>query len=385
MKRSKWRATFAAVACLCSNYVLAAAPGDYRQNAAYLSYGYLHSLSYSSNCDLAVPRLCPTFDFAYRASNFYHVSHWFLHVGNLNDVGRISADTRPIAAANFLNALANYENHYQVRFTVLASFNRFNGETTLDLADASVRSAIVDECMKLVSTATPGSYISGANRAFDGVSIDIEPTGRVNGDDRYFNNMKLLMAEIRRAFRSRPELAGKKTAVASFKFGQGDRWYWNAAHYHYMARYVDYMTAMTYDTAISTTGTDYANWVATQTESILSAVSGRYWNFDAEHPAPTNGVKVFIGFPAYPDRQPNHYRTIETTPFAAQGTFLGLNRNPSPAKEISNSYFQGAVMYVHDTGRLVVDQETGQPNLMKSYATIDYDWWWWGRHWVGAW
>ena len=367
-----------------SHLALAIVPGDYQQNASFMSYNYLHAPSYSANCDLADLTSCPTLEFAHKSDAYYAVTHWFPNAGNLDDSGRISATSVPRAAVSFLNALAAYENQYGVSFTVLAMLNRDNsGTTPLDLADATVRASIVDECINLVSTTTAGSYIRGATRAFDGVVLDIEPTGPVLGDDSYFNLVKQLMIEIQSAFRADPALAGKQTAFTAPKFGTGDRWFWNASYYHYMARHVDYLIAMTYDSR-ETTGGGYSNWLAQQTQNILDSVSGRWWNFDADHPAPTNGVKVFIGFPAFPHRPPIHYRNAENAVYAARGTLQGLQWNDQPPGDISNSYFQGAAMYTHVNGRPTLGPD-GQPDLMRSYATYSWDWWWWGRYWLGAW
>jgi|GEM_PF-3661299 len=61
----------------------------------------------------------------------------------------------------------------------------------------------------------------------------------------------------------------------------------------------DLLIAMTYDSP-STTSAGYQAWMQQQTQDILRAVSGVYGFDPTGHPAPTNGIKVFIGLPAFP-------------------------------------------------------------------------------------
>lgn len=61
-----------------------------------------------------------------------------------------------------------------------------------------------------------------------------------------------------------------------------------------------------------------------QTASILRSVSGQFWNNDAGHPAPDNGVRVMLGFPAFPANA-HHDSAAENIKYAAPGVDAGLN------------------------------------------------------------
>ena len=146
-------------------------------------------------------------------------------------------------------------------------------------------------------------------------------------------------------------------------------WAWNSSDYYYMARYVDYVIAMTYDSGMQD-GPSYQSWMQDETTHILKAVSGAAWNFDEAHPKPTNGVKVLIGLPAFYTQTNAHSPSVENVAHGAPGTLAGLSLL-KPSDQVSLSHFQGAVMYAHDGGA---------PNSM--YARYDEDWAWWKQYWL---
>jgi hypothetical protein len=135
-----------------------------------------------------------------------------------------------------------------------------------------------------------------------------------------------------------------------------------------MGRCVDFIVAMTYNSQ-STTPPQFQTWMKDQTQTILRAVSGGYWN-DAAHPAPTNGVKVFMGFAAYPPSR-WHDPKAENCRYAARGVLDGLNQLETETAGIGQNYFQGAAVYLYTDG-------TGKDN----YSNEDTDWKYFKQYWL---
>ncbi len=245
-----------------------------------------------------------------------------------------------------------------------------NGLTdTVDINDASVRSNIVGETKKFVSASVPGSFVAGAARTFDGIQLDLEPIGK-NGSDTRFNSLKLLFDDIKTGFAALG-MSDKLTSLTPHKYGTTSEWWWPAQYYYEIGQKIDLICAMTYNSS-NMTGAAYQNWIQDQTTNILKAVSGQNWNNDAQHPAPTNAVKVMIGFPAYANST-FHTNTAENTMFAGLGTEAGL-ADLRARGDFSTNCFQGAAVYLHADG-------TGS----DGFASYDKDWWWFGQYWLNAW
>jgi len=299
----------------------------------------------------------------------YRVLYWFMNVGKVNRSGQIIGGATGLSkAATFLNELNRWEASHRYRFKVLAWINGTLTTTDaefIDVGDAANRRAIVNECKRLISTTLPDSYLAGAARAFDGIQIDFEPSGL---DSARLDNLTALMDEIRSAVTISP---GELTSFAAPKYGTTSQWFWSPAFYYQMGRHLDLLAAMTYDTKL-TSGPAYQDWIRDQTADILRSVSGQFWNNDATHPAPTNGVKIIIGFPAFPPSTV-HNLQAENIKYAAPGTDAGLNILESNG-DTSRSYFQGAGVFLNTDG-------TGRDH----YADKSTDWWWFGHYWLRAW
>jgi len=328
-------------------------------NAVWLGHAYVTTQSYVDK----IPIL------AHDMKENYHVLYWFVNVGKVNSSGQIIGGAAGLGkAVAFLNALNAWEASHGYQFKVLAWVNGTLTKTDpnfIDVGNPANRQGIANECQKLISTTVPGSYVAGALRAFDGIQIDFEPSGQ---DAARFDNLKTLMDEILSALTTSP---GKLTSFAAPKSGTTSQWFWSPTFYYYMGRHVDLLAAMTYDTKL-TTGASYQDWMRDQSVEILRAVSGQFWNNDATHPAPTNGVKIIIGFPAFP-ASPVHDPKAENIKYAAPGLDAGLNILQSNG-DPSASYLQGAGVFLHTDG-------TGR----DSYASRSKDWWWFGHFWLGVW
>lgn len=339
-------------------------PGDYKQNASFLSRRFLTDSKNSAAL---------TDDFIYRADKLYKVSLLFPNGGLLDSTGVL--DHAPFAVKIFLDHVRAYEAANGVSFTLMPYLNGYSLEDTshaanqrLDLNNPAVRANVVAECGRYVSAKVPGSYVKGSSRAFDGIVLDIEPAG----SPTFFASLKTLMAEIRASFDGMG-LRNKKIGFAAPQFTSltpKPNWGWNSSDYYYMGEYVDYVIAMTYDSR-STDGAKYHSWMSDQTTRILQGVSGAAWSFDAAHPKPTNGVKVLIGLPGFQTLTKVHNPGVENVLYGGPGILEGISLLQSTDR-VSLTYFQGAFMYTHDGGA-----------AESIFARYDKDWSWWEKQWLG--
>jgi PKD repeat protein len=340
---------------------------NHTNNATWLGYAYVDTESYWSQ----VPQL------AFQMETNYRVGYWFLNVGSLGTNGVLEGSVSSVT--NFLNTLNTWENQQGYQFKVFAWINGdmpYSGGPTsgqVNVNIASVATNIVMEAEKLVSTNVAGSYIAKATRAFDGVQLDLEPAGP-NGSDTQFFNIEQMIVNIKSAFRSLG-VGNKLTSFTSPTYTisstNNNVWNWPPMYYYAMGTNIDLLVAMTYDTGF-TSGSQYQSWIQDQTTNILKMVSGRYWNNDSLHPAPTNGVEVMTGFPAFPNSS-NHTNTAENISFAAPGVQAGLT-NLQSRGDLSTNYFLGAAVYLQSDG-------TGS----DGYASYDTDWFWFGQYWLNTW
>jgi len=297
--------------------VLGMAQGPtHKNNGAFLGHAYVTTASYISA------------HVATDASNFqfdYGTNKLFVNCGAIDSDGQLSGGASSVPQiVTFLNAIASWEAaHSGYKFQVFAyvsgSLVSTNSEF-IDVSNSTVTANVAEESAKFTSTSVSGSYIAGANRTFDGVLIDFEPAGGTSAAaNTQFNNLKSMMDQIKTSIGS-----SKLTAFAAPQYSatSTDAYLWCPTFYYYMALHVNYLIAMTYDSQ-NTTGSAYQSWIEQQTESILQAVAGEYWS-GGTHPAPTNGVKVLFGFPAYPNNPPNHYASAENVENAAIGVTNGL-------------------------------------------------------------
>lgn len=334
---------------------VAGTPGP---NGVWLTRNYL---AYGSFYDPAVVD-----DLAERMRNVYDVGYWFLNVDRTGADGRLI--NPPTHMSDFLNNVASWESRTGGRMQLFAWVNGATaGSTTaMDLTDPTVRRAVIEECQKLVSPSVPGSYVAQTQRPFDGIQIDFEPSGF---DEIRFRALVSLMEELRAGL-AEVGRSDVLLSVAAHKYGTTNSYQWLQSFYYDMASRVDLLASMTYNSG-SATGDDYQAWMRNQLVTVLQGVSGQAWN-DGNHPAPTNGVKVLFGLPAYPAGT-YHDVTAETIAFGAEGLRDGIAALKS-AQDPSVSYLSGAAVYLHTKG--IADD---------GYARWDTEWWWFGHHWLRRW
>jgi spore germination protein YaaH len=339
-------------------------PSKYEQNASFLSRRFLTD---SKNAAIL------TNDFIYKADQSYKVRVLFPNGGLLDATGVL--DHAPSAVKIFLNHVEAYERANRASFTLMPYLNGYSPQDTahaanlrLNLENRAVRAHIVAECERYVSANVPGSYVGGSARVFDGIVLDLEPAG----DPAFLASLKILVEEIRASFDAMG-LGNKKIGIAAPQFTDRTpkpNWGWNSSDFYYMARYVNYVIAMTYDSGL-TNDSEYQPWMSNQITRILQAVSGATWNFDASHPKPNNGVRVLGGLPGFYTVTKAHNPDVENVVHGAAGIVDGLSQLKSKDR-VSLSYFQGAVIYTHDGGA-----------ADSIYARYDKDWLWWRESWLG--
>jgi len=325
----------------------------YVNNGTWLDYAYLSEAEYWTN----VPQV------ATQMRDSCHVSYWFLNVGSMDQTGKLKGGVSNVV--HFLDTLKGWEDQNHYRFKVFAWLNA--NRPKVDVTNPAVRANMVEECGKLVSTNVPNSYIAGANRAFDGIQLDYEPCGPA---DNVFDSLVGFFDQVH----GKLVAIGMGSTLTSFtaeKYGTNNsEWVWTPQYYYDMAPHLDLLCAMTYDTGIKV-GPEYQDWMEYQTTNILRAVSGKWWGNDAQHPPPTNHVKVMIGFPAFPNST-WHTNAAENVIFASSGVKAAL-ATLSGRGDNSAGYFEGAAVYAHSDG-------TGT----NGYANNGTDWRWFREQWLGT-
>jgi hypothetical protein len=344
-------------------------PAAFETNASFLTGHFL----FDAGPQTASARI--TDDWAARSISSYRAPIWLPQAGTIdpNNAGLLVKG--PTSAVTFLNHVAAYETAHGQSFTLLAVLN--GDATKLDLGDPTVQANIVADCGQFLSATVPGSYVAGAARTFDGCALDIEPAG----DPVVYANLKAIVIALRA---SAPfSGGGKRIGIAAPSLHNpkpASGWLWNSSDYYYMGEYVDYILAMTYDTRLTST-TSYQTWIAAQTDSILQAVSGARWNYDANHPQEASGVHVLLGIPGYSTTTVNHDPRVENVRSAAQGIFAGVNALQA-ADAISPTYLLGAFMFQHDGGLSTFTTSTGTV-IASPFALYTADWVWWRQYWLG--
>jgi hypothetical protein len=353
---------------LMSDFALAqsrAVPGEYEHNASFLSRRFLTD---STNAAIL------TADFVSKADKLFKVRVLFPNGGLLESTGRL--DHAPFAVKAFLDNVSSYEAVNGMSFMLMPYLNGYSPQDTahaanlrLDLENPAVRANIVTECERYVSADVPGSYVAGSTRVFDGIVLDLEPSG----NPTFLASVKILLEEIRTSFDGMG-LSNKKIGFAAPQYTNRvpkPNWGWNASDYYYMAKYLDYVVAMPYDSGLQDES-KYRPWMSDQTTHILQAVSGAAWGFDTTHPRPTNGVRVLLGLPGFYTVTQAHNPNVENVVHGAVGIHDGLSLLALLRDRVSLGHFQGAAMFAHDGGA-----------ADSIFARYDRDWVWWRKYWLG--
>lgn len=334
-----------------------AGPMPFPDNGVWLTRNYV---KYSSFYDPAVVN-----DLALRMSTQYQVRNWFVNSDRTGSDGRLIEPQ--VHMVDFLENVHTWEKAHGYHFRIFAWVSgATTGPTAMDLTRPEIRRAVVEECQKLLSPTVPQSYVAGTTRPFDGVQIDFEPSGM---DQVRFDALLQLMEELRAGL----DEVGRSDALLSFaahKLGTTNQYQWSPAFYYEMAKRVDVLASMSYNSG-STTGAEYRAWTRNQLQSVLRAVSGQAWT-DGAHPPPSRPVTVLFGMPSYPPNA-SHEPSAENIEYGAQGLRDGIN-----ALKLTNdpslAYLGGGAVYLHTNG---INDD--------NYARWSTEWWWFGHYWLQRW
>ncbi|MFE2354987.1 hypothetical protein [Streptomyces parvulus] len=175
------------------------------------------------------------------------------------------------------------------------------GPDGMRLDDAGTRAAVV------------GSARQVLDAGYDGVHLDLEP---LHSGDRDYLSLLDDVREVTRARDARLSVAAHQIdplpalhTVFGF-FTEHPKW-WSQEYFGQVARRVDQIAVMSYDTALPLEGT-YGGYVAQQTSLALEVTP------------PT--THLLMGLPFYHESNFDHWGHAETVAAAVRGVRLGLSR-----------------------------------------------------------
>ncbi|MFG3083298.1 glycoside hydrolase family 18 protein [Streptomyces parvulus] len=175
------------------------------------------------------------------------------------------------------------------------------GPDGMRLADAGTRAAVV------------GSARHVLDAGYDGVHLDLEP---LHSGDRDYLSLLDDVREVTRARDAQLSVAAHQIdplpalhSVFGF-FTEHPKW-WSQEYFGQVARRVDQIAVMSYDTAQPLEGT-YGGYVAQQTSLALEVTP------------PT--THLLMGLPFYHESNFDHWGHAETVAAAVRGVRLGLSR-----------------------------------------------------------
>lgn len=176
------------------------------------------------------------------------------------------------------------------------------GPVGLRLEDAGSRAAVV------------GSARQVLDAGFDGVHFDLEP---LHSGDRHYLSLLDGLGELTRARRATLSVAAHQIdplpAAHSVlgRVGDGSEKWWSQAFFGQVARRVDQIAVMSYDTWMPLEGL-YGGYVAQQTALALEVTPER--------------TDLLIGLPFFHEDDLGHHESAETVTAAVRGARLGLGR-----------------------------------------------------------
>lgn len=224
------------------------------------------------------------------------ISDAFFHVGPIAGDGTIPTDRHPHAAA-----LVDALEVHNPRLRLLAWMGQIEkrGGGPLDLSDPSVRANIVRTAARFLDL------------GFDGIHYNFEPTASGSPD------LLALLDETAAMTRAQGKLLSMATDelepvpglawIAGLLRLRGG--FWSADYYREVARRVDQIAVMMYDTALPTDWL-YASLVAWETRAIVELVGEQ--------------TIVFMGVPTYEEQRLSFHPEAENMVSALRGIQRGL-------------------------------------------------------------
>lgn len=235
------------------------------------------------------------------AGTGHGVRDLYLHVGPTADDGTLDPTLRP-RADWALTALRRPGVRLQAW---LGDVVDSEGPTGLDLSRAPVRQRLADSAEQLLDL------------GFDGINLDLEPVH--SGAPGYLDVLDRIGALTRARGRvlsvAVPQVDPLPPLRQLAGWLTGHPKWWSAGYLAQVARRVDQVAVMAYDTALPLRSL-FAGYVAQQVELAGAALPPQ--------------VDLLIGLPAYHSNNPGHHAAAETVAAAIHGVRLGLSAAPRP-------------------------------------------------------
>ena len=257
-----------------------------------------------SNCDLADNAAWISVDWTSNPVNASNIQH-------LASSARERKLRYLFVYTSYLKADGTFSQSDRYATDFVSEFRRFNQDTLLlawlgvplatsdgvNLADASTRDQIAEFAARLVQKA-----------GFDGVHLDVETV--LNGDKHYLS----LLEEVRNLLGKQPMLsiAGSHWMPEAINAIPGvNHAYWTDSYYQEVAKRVDQIATMTYD-SFTSTGAIYRLWMREQIYGISHSVA-------------KNDVKLLVGISVALENSASHHPDVETLTNGLAGMCAGLN------------------------------------------------------------
>ncbi|WND35345.1 glycoside hydrolase family 18 protein [Streptomyces sp. BB1-1-1] len=279
-----------AAAALRVNYMGDPADGTHTRNRDAMWLGHAWVDGRKDDADLAA--------FARRIENT-GIRDLYVHTGPLEHDGTLPESRYP-KARWLIDAVHRELPGVRVQ-AFLGDVLVTEGPDGMHLDRADTRAAVVDSARQVLDA------------GYDGVHLDLEPLR--SGDRNYLSLLDDLRA-VTRAQDARLSVAAHQIdplpALHSVfgVFTENPKW-WSQEFFGQVARRVDQIAVMTYDTAQPLEGT-YGGYVAQQTSLALEVTP------------PT--THLLIGLPFYYESNFDHWGHAETVEAAVRGARLGLSR-----------------------------------------------------------
>ncbi|MFI8948728.1 hypothetical protein ACIGO6_19705 [Streptomyces sp. NPDC053750] len=286
-----------AQAALRVNYMGDPADGTYTRNRDAMWLGHAWVDGRKTDADLAA--------FARRVKTT-GIRDLYVHTGPMEHDGTLPESLYP-KARWLIDAVHKELPGVRVQ-AFLGDVLATEGPDGMHLEKAGTRAAVVDSARQVLAA------------GYDGVHLDLEPLH--SGDRNYLS----LLDDLRAVTRAQ----GAQLSVAAHQidplpalhtvfgvFTEHPKW-WSQEFFGQVARRVDQIAVMTYDTAQPLEGT-YGGYVAQQTSLALEVT-----------PPSTH---LLIGLPFYHESNFDHWGHAETVAAAVRGARLGLSRT-DPDREL---------------------------------------------------
>ncbi|MFC9226808.1 hypothetical protein ACFT8W_39800 [Streptomyces hygroscopicus] len=223
----------------------------------------------------------------------------YVHAGPLEHDGGLPASRRP-KARWLVDAVRRELPGVRVQ-AWLGDVLSTEGRTGMDLGERATRERIVRSAHQVLAA------------GFEGVHFDLEP---VHSGDRDYLSLLDDVREVTRAHRVPLSVAAHQIdplpslhALAGFAAGH-PKW-WSPSYFGEVARRVDQIAVMSYDTAMPLESL-YGGYVARQTRLALEATP--------------RGTDLLMGLPAFHTDDIGHHESAETVAAAVRGVRLALSR-----------------------------------------------------------